>query len=121
MSIIFPDESKMSTEDLILFKKELTELLYKEAYYNKDLNKIKEILRRLVGYLLMADKKKLFNYFDIFYELNILNILDGFLNKKITQISFYILDCIYTLITNIQNTGFVFYIYSTKYATYIQG
>ena len=121
MSIIFPNESKMSTDDLIMFKKELTELLYKESYSIKEFNNIKEILQRLVGYLLMADKKKLFNYFDIFYELNILSIINGLLDKAITKISFYILDCIYTLMTNIQNNGFIFYIYSTKYPTYIQG
>ena len=121
MSIIFPDESKMAIEDLIVFKKELTELLYKDSYNLKDLNKIKEIIHRLEGYLLMADKKKLFNYFDSFYELNLLNILNSYLDKGIQQISFFILECISILLTNIQNSGLIFYIYSTKYPTYIRG
>ena len=121
MSIIFPDESKMSIEDLIIFKKDLTELLYNESYDINDLEKIKNIIRRLEGYLIMADKKKLFNYLDYFYELGLLNILNGFLNKGISQISFCILECIYILLTNIQNTGLIFYLYSTKYQTYIPG
>ena len=111
----------MAIEDLIVFKKELTELLYNETYYINDFNKIKEIIHRLEGYLLMADKKKLFKYFDSFYELNLLNILNSFLNKGIPQISFCILECIYILLTNIQNTGFIFYLYSTKYQTYVPG
>ena len=121
MSIIFPDESKMAIEDLILFKKDLTELLYNETYSNDDINKIKEILHRLEGYLLMADKKKKFDYFDSFYELALLNILNGYLTKGIAPISFSILECIYILLTNIQNTGLIFYIYSTKYETSIPG
>ena len=121
MSIIFPDESKMSIEDLIIFKKELTELLYNDSYDINDLEKIRNIIRRLEGYLLMADKKKLFNYFDSFYDLGLLNILNNFLNKGISHISFSILECIYILLTNIQNTGLIFYIYSTKYQTYIPG
>ena len=59
MSIIFHDESKMAIEDLIVFKKELTELLYNETYSNDDINKIKEILHKLEGYLIMADKIKI--------------------------------------------------------------
>ena len=121
MSIIFPDESKMAIEDLIVFKKDLTELLYNETYSNDDINKIKEILHRLEGYLLMADKKKKFDYFDSFYELALLNILNGYLTKGIAPISFSILECIYILLTNIQNTGLIFYIYSTKYETSIPG
>ena len=121
MSIIFPDQSTMAIEDLIVFKKELTELLYNDSYDINDFNKIKEIIHRLEGYLLMADKKKLFNYFDSFYDLGLLNILNSYLNKNIPQISFSILECIYILLTNIQNTGLIFYLYSTKYQTYIPG
>ena len=121
MSIIFPDQSTMAIEDLIIFKKELTELLYNDSYNINDFNKIKEIIHRLEGYLLMADKKKLFNYFDSFYDLGLLNILNSYLNKNIPQISFSILECIYILLTNIQNTGLIFYLYSTKYQTYIPG
>ena len=121
MSIIFPDESKMSTEDLIVFKKELTELMYNESYDNNDINKIRDIIRRLEGYLLMADKKKKFNYFDTFYELCLLNILNSLLSKGNSQISFCILECIYILLTNIQNTGLIFYLYSSKFQTYIPG
>ena len=121
MSIIFPDESKMSTEDFIVFKKELTELMYNESYDNNELNKIRDIIRRLEGYLLMADKKKKFNYFDTFYELGLLNILNSLLSKGNSQISFCILECIYILLTNIQNTGLIFYLYSSKFQTYIPG
>ena len=44
MSIIFPDESKIGIQDLIIFKKDLTELLYNESYSQNDINKIKNIL-----------------------------------------------------------------------------
>jgi len=121
MSIIFPNESEMDIENLIIFKKDLTELLYNDSYSVNELNKIKTIIRRLEGYLLMADKKNLFIYFNAFYELGLLNILNGYLDKRDQQISFCILECIYILLTNIQNTGLIFYLYSTKYATQIPG
>ena len=121
MSIIFPNESEMDIENLIIFKKDLTELLYNDSYSVNELNKIRTIIRRLEGYLLMADKKKLFIYFNAFYELGLLNILNGYLDKREQQISFCILECIYILLTNIQNTGLIFYLYSTKYATQIPG
>ena len=121
MSIIFPNESEMDVENLIIFKKDLTELLYNDSYNINELNKIRTIIRRLEGYLLMADKKQLFIYFNAFYELGLLNILNGYLDKNIQQISFSILECIYILLTNIQNTGLIFYLYSTKYTTQIPG
>ena len=121
MSIIFPNESEMDIENLIIFKKDLTELLYNDSYSVNELNKIRTIIRRLEGYLLMADKKNLFIYFNAFYELGLLNILNGYLDKRDQQISFCILECIYILLTNIQNTGLIFYLYSTKYATQIPG
>ena len=121
MSIIFPDASKMTLNDLIYFKKELTEMLHYDTYDINDYNKIREIIRRIEGYLLMADKKKLFKYFDSFYELGLLNTFNCFLDKGKQQISFCILECIYILLTNIQNTGFIFYLYGTKYSTFIPG
>ena len=121
MSIIFPNESEMDIENLIIFKKDLTELLYNDSYSVNELNRIRTIIRRLEGYLLMADKKNLFIYFNAFYELGLLNILNGYLDKRDQQISFCILECIYILLTNIQNTGLIFYLYSTKYATQIPG
>ena len=121
MSIIFPDASKMNLNDLIYFKKELTEMLHYDEYDINDYNKIREIIRRIEGYLLMADKKKLFEYFDSFYELGLLNVFNCFLDKGKQQISFSILECIYILLTNIQNTGFIFYLYGTKYSTFIPG
>jgi hypothetical protein len=121
MSIIFPNESEMDIENLIIFKKDLTELLYNDSYSVNELNKIRTIIRRLEGYLLMADKKNLFIYFNAFYEVGLLNILNGYLDKRDQQISFCILECIYILLTNIQNTGLIFYLYSTKYATQIPG
>ena len=54
MSIIFPDASKMTLNDLIYFKKELTEMLHYDTYDINDYNKIREIIRRIEGYLLMA-------------------------------------------------------------------
>ena len=121
MSIIFPNESEMEIENLIIFKKDLTELLYNDSYSANEFNKIRTIIRRLEGYLLMADKKNLFDYFNAFYELGLLNIFNSYLDKGNQQISFAILECIYILLTNIQNTGLIFYLYSTKYTTKITG
>ena len=121
MSIIFPNESEMDIENLIIFKKDLTELLYNDSYSVNEFNKIRTIIRRLEGYLLMADKKNLFDYFNAFYELGLLNILNSYLDRGNQQIAFCILECIYILLTNIQNTGLIFYIYSTKYETSIPG
>ena len=121
MSIIFPNESEMEIENLIIFKKDLTELLYNDSYSANEFNKIRTIIRRLEGYLLMADKKNLFDYFNAFYELGLLNIFNSYLDKGNQQISFAILECIYILLTNIQNTGLIFYLYSTKYTTKIPG
>ena len=114
MSIIFPDESEMDVENIILFKKDLTEILYNDSYSINQINKIKIIIRRLEGYLLMADKKNEFIYFNAFYELGLLNILNNYLDKGDQQISFCILECIYILLTNIQNTGLVFYLLYSK-------
>ena len=121
MSIIFPNESEMEVENLIVFKKELTELLYNDSYSVNELNRIRTIIRRLEGYLLMADKKELFDYFNSFYDLELLNILNRYLDKNDQEISFCILECIYVLLTNIQNSGLIFYIYSSRYATNIPG
>ena len=121
MSIIFPNESEMDVENLILLKKDLKELIYYDSYNVNDIKKIKIIIRRLEGYLLMADRKNLFIYFNAFYEIGLLNILNDYLDKRHPQIAFSILECLYILITNIQNTGLIFYLYSIKFTTEIPG
>ena len=121
MSIIFPNESDMDVENLILLKKDLRELYYYDSYNVNDIKKIKTILKRLDGYLLMADRKNLFIYFNAFYEIGLLNIINDFLDKRNPQIAFSILECLYILITNIQNTGLIFYLYSIKFTTEIPG
>ena len=50
-----------------------------------------------------------------------LNIINDFLDKRNPQIAFSILECLYILITNIQNTGLIFYLYSIKFTTEIPG
>ena len=121
MSIIFPNESEMDVQNLVIFQKDLTELLYNDSYNVNEFNKIRTIIRRIEGYLLMADKKNLFEYFNTFYESGLLNIFNNYLDRGNQQISFCIMECIYILLTNIQNTGLIFYIYSTKYTTKIPG
>ena len=61
MSIIFPNESEMDIENLIIFKKDLTELLYNESYSVNEFNKIRTIIRRLEGYLI-SFINKIINY-----------------------------------------------------------
>ena len=121
MSVIFPDEKRMSKDDLIVFKKDLTELFYRDPLDSEEIKYIKTMIYKLEGYLLLADRKNYFEYFHLFEDLNFLDLLNAYLDKKIQQISFCILECIYLLSTNINNTGFIFHIYNTKYATEIPG
>ena len=78
-------------------------------------------LGELQGYLLVADRKNLKEYYDYFYKLDFLTIFNNFLEKHIDRITFMILEMINFLTTNIQNKEILEYIYKQKFPSNIQG
>ena len=120
-SVIFPDESKMSKAKMEDFKKTLLKLLSQEKYSNKDIDKIKKKVGEIEGYLIVADKKKLPEYFNYFTELNFLDIFNSLLGKNNPEIAFCILEATYFLSTNLKNEDLILYMYKTKFKTRVQG
>ena len=120
LQIIFPNEEKMNIKNLDNLKGELYQLLTKNMNqpYLEDLNRY---LGEIQGYLLVADRKNLKEYFDYFCKLNFLDIFNTFLEKRIERITFSILAMISFLTVNIQNKELLDYIYDKKYPTRIPG
>ena len=121
LPVIFPDESKMSKSKMEEFKKSLLKLLNQEKYSNKDIEKIKKKIGEIEGYLIVADKKKLPEYFAAFTELKILDVFNSLLDKNNSEISFYILEATYFLFTNLKNEDLILNMYKTKFKTKVQG
>ena len=121
LSVIFPDESKMSKGKMEEFNKSLQKLITQEKYSNKDIDKIKKKIGEIEGYLIVADKKKLPEYFNAFSELNILNTFNSLLDKNNSEISFCILEATYFLSTNLKNEDLILNMYKTKFKTRVQG
>ena len=76
--IIFPDESKMKPQDLDQPKESRIILLAnKNTLSNpQNLESLKQNLAKIKGYLLVADRKKLPEYFDYFFQINFLVIFN---------------------------------------------
>ena len=110
----------MNIKNLDNLKGELYQLLTKNLNqpYLEDLNRY---LGEIQGYLLVADRKNLKEYFDYFCKLNFLDIFNTFLEKRIERITFSILAMISFLTVNIQNKELLDYIYDKKYPTRIPG
>ena len=110
----------MNIKNLDNLKGELYQLLTKNLSqpYLEDLNRY---LGEIQGYLLVADRKNLKEYFDYFCKLNFLDIFNTFLEKRIERITFSILAMISFLTVNIQNKELLDYIYDKKYPTRIPG
>ena len=121
LSVIFPDESKMSKTKMEEFKKTLLKLLNQEKYSNKDIDKIKKKVGEIEGYLIVADKKKLPEYFKAFTDLNLLEVFNSLLEKNNSEISFCILEATYFLSTNLKNEDLILNMYKTKFKTKIPG
>lgn len=121
LSVIFPDESKMSKTKMEEFKKTLLKLLNQEKYSNKDIDRIKKKVGEIQGYLIVADKKKLPEYFKAFTDLNILDVFNSLLEKNNSEISFCILEATYFLSTNLKNEDLILNMYKTKFKTKIPG
>ena len=122
LQIIIPDnEEKMKPTDLILFKENIAQILLKKTISQKDIDELNLNLGKLQGYLVVADKKKLKEYFDNFMKLNFLELLNIYLDKNIDGITFSILQFVNFLTINIQNQELLEYIYSIKFATKVFG
>ena len=120
LNIIFPDESKMKVKKLDYIKDALIKINSKKIG-DAEIENLNKSLGELQGYLLVADRKNLKEYFTHFYELNFLEIFNNFLGKNIEKLSFIILEMINFLTTNIQNKELLEYIYKEKFPTSIQG
>ena len=120
LQIIFPDESKMKVQDLDHIKENINRLLFKNLD-QQEINNLNRYLGELQGYLLVADRKNLKEYFDYFCKLNFLDIFNNFFEKKIETITFRMLEMVSFLTTNIQNKELLEFIYSKKYPTNIPG
>ena len=122
LQIIIPDnEEKMKPTDLIKFKENICKILLNNTISQKDIDELNLNLGKLQGYLVVADKKKLKEYFDNFMKLNFLELLNIYLDKNIDGITFSILQLVNFLTINIQNQELLEYIYSIKFATKVFG
>lgn len=121
LNIVFPDESKMKKSKMEDIKKALLKFLNQDKYNNKDIDKIKKNIGEIEGYLIVADKKKLPEYFEAFTEFNILDVFNSLLDKNNPDICFCILEATYFLSTNLKNENLILNIYKTKFKTKIEG
>ena len=118
LQIIFPNEDKMKVKDLDHLKENLLKILPKNIDQN-EINNLNKYLGEIQGYLLVADRKNLKEYFDYFCKLNFLDLFNNFYEKKKEGITFSMLEMVSFLTVNIQNKELLEYIYSKKYPTNI--
>ena len=121
-NILFPNEKKMKITDLDKLKYDLIKIYHsyennksKKKNNKSEIADLNECLGKIKGYILFAEQKKLNEYFIQFYNLDIVNLLYQFLELKIDNISFTILEMIYLFISNIQNKHFLEYLFKTKF------
>ena len=120
LKIIFPNEEKMKVNNLDSIKENLTRLLMKKIN-QQAIDNLNRYLGEIQGYLLVADRKNLKEYFDYFCKLNFLDLFNSFFEKRVEGITFSMLEMISFLTINIQNQELLEYIYSKKYPTNIIG
>ena len=120
LQIVFPDESKMKVKKLDSIK-DILNKIYSKKIGNPELETLNKTLGELQGYLLVADRKNLAEYYTHFYQLDFLSIFNNFLEKNIERLTFLILQMINFLTTNIQNKELLEYIYKKKFPTKIAG
>ena len=111
--MIVPNESKTSLTNYLKIIKNLQQFIDLN-YTEKNKKKLKKIFEEIEGYLLIADRKNLEEYFSIFMEKNIVKIFQDLLYLGNKDINFLIMKTICSIIINIQNQLFKYYIYSSK-------
>ena len=120
LQIVFPDESKMKVKKLDSIK-DILNKIYSKKIGNPEFETLNKTLGELQGYLLVADRKNLAEYYTHFYQLDFLSLFNNFLEKNIERLTFLILQMINFLTTNIQNKELLEYIYKKKFPTKIAG
>ena len=113
MSIIMPDENNMSEEHFQAFYNYLFNFVDGEFAKNHSSECI-EILGKIQGYLLVADKNNSQNYFIQFLNLGFFDLLKSLIEINNRDISYAILKTICFLTTNIENINFVKELYKSK-------
>ena len=108
-----PEEANMKANDLIIFYNYLNYFV-EINFAKKNFNQCIEILGKIQGYLLVADKKNYNEYFQIFIELKYVELLKILLENQIKDISYAILKTICFLTLNIENENLIKEIYSSK-------
>ena len=119
LKIIFPNEEKMKVKNVDNIKENLYKLTKKINQH--EINNLNKCLGEIQGYLLVADRKNLKEYFDYFCQLNFLDIFNELYEKGIEGVTFSMLEMVSFLTTNIQNQELLEYIYSKKYETKLGG
>jgi hypothetical protein len=120
LKIIFPNEEKMKVTNLDNIKENLLRLLLKK-FSPQEVDNLNRYLGEIQGYLLVADRKNLKEYFDYFCKINFLDLFNNFFEKRIEAITYSMLEMVTFLTINIQNQELLEYIYSKKYPTQIAG
>ena len=120
LKIIFPDEDKMKVKKLDNIKEALNKI-YSKKIGDAEIENLNKCLGELQGYLLVADRKNLQEYYTHFCQLDFLSIFNNFLSKNIERIPFLMLEMINFLTTNLQNKDILEYIYKQKFPTNIPG
>ena len=122
LSVIIPDETKMTIPKFEEFGKVLTKFISSNIKDNqKEIEKAIKKISEISGYLIAADKKKFPQYFTKFDEFGFLNIFNSLLDLDISDISFCILEAINFLLLNLKNKDLILTIYKTYFKTKIQG
>ena len=121
-AVIIPDEAKMTIpkfEDLVKGLQKFIKANSKEN--TKDIERAKNRVSEISGYLIAAEKKKFPQYFKSFFDLNVLDVFNSLLDLDIPDVSFCILEALNFLLLNLKNEQLKLKIYSTKYKTKILG
>ena len=120
LKIIFPDEKKMKLKKLDKIKDALNKI-YSKKIGDAEIENLSELLGKLQGYLVVADRDNLKEYYEHFRQLDFLSIFNNFIEKNIEKITFLVLEMMSFLTTNIKNKDILEYIYKQKFPTNIQG
>ena len=122
LSVIIPDETKMTVQKFEEFSKILVKFINLNSKDRvKEVEKIKTKISEISGYLIAADKKKFPEYFQAFDELNLISTFNSLLDLDFSDISFCILEAINFLLLNLKNKDLVLNLYKTKFKTKIPG
>ena len=122
MSVIFPeDDTKISLAEFERKKTTISKILSQDVLFDKDIEKIKQKIGEIEGYLIVAEKKKKPEYAKAFENYKILDIFNQILEKNNPNLSFTILESIYFLFSNLKTDDLLTYIYKVKFKTKIEG